>query len=115
MARVKRGKRHLKRRKNLLRHVKGYLWGRKSKIKLARVAMLKAGAHAYRDRRKKKSNFRALWNIRINAAVRAHGLSYSRFIAGLSAKNIPLDRKVLAQLALEHPKVFDAVVAKMKE
>ena len=114
MARVKRGARHLKRRKNLLRHTKGYMWGRKSKIKLAKTAMIKAGVNAYRDRRKKKSAFSALWNIRINAAVRPHGISYSRFAAGLKAKQIPLDRKVLAELALEYPKAFDAIVAKVK-
>jgi large subunit ribosomal protein L20 len=90
------------------------MWGRKSKITLAKTAMRKAGVHAYRHRRQKKSAFRQLWNVRINAAVRAHDLSYSRFIAGLKAKNIPLDRKVLAELALEHPKIFDAIVAKVK-
>ena len=115
MSRVKRGKRHLKRRKNLLRHTKGYMWGRKSKIKLAKTAVVKAGVNAYRDRKKNKSNFRALWNIRINAAVRPHGLTYSKLIAGLKTKNITLDRKVLAELALEYPKVFEAVVAKVKE
>ncbi len=114
MARVKRGKRHLKRRKNLLRHVKGYMWGRKSKIKLAKTAMIKAGAYAYRDRRKKKSEFRNLWNIRINAAARQEGMSYSRFIDAAKKKHIPLDRKVLAELALEYPKVFSAVVKKIK-
>lgn len=113
MARVKRGKRHLKRRKNLLKLTKGYMWGRKSKIKLARVAALKAGVYAYRDRRKKKSEFRNLWNIRINAAAREHGMTYSRLIDALKKKGIRLDRKVLAQLALEYPKVFHAVLKRL--
>ncbi len=103
----------MKRRKNLLRHVKGYMWGRKSKIKLAKTAMIKAGAYAYRDRRKKKSEFRNLWNIRINAAAREHGMTYSRLIDALKKNGIRLDRKVLAQLALEYPKVFRAVLKRL--
>ena len=71
---------HAKRRRNILAETKGYRWGRKSKITLAKTAALKAGVYAYRDRRTKKRDFRALWNIRINAAVREHGLSYSTFI-----------------------------------
>lgn len=112
--RVKRGIMHLKRRKNLLRQTKGYLWGRKSKIKLAKVAVLKAGVHAYRDRRRKKREFRRLWNIQINAAVRGHGLNYSKFIYGLKKTKIGLDRKILANLANNHPEVFKEIVKAVK-
>lgn len=112
--RVKRGIMHLKRRKNLLRQTKGYLWGRKSKIKQAKVAILKAGVHAYRDRRRKKREFRRLWNIQINAAVREQGLNYSQFIYGLKKAKIGLDRKVLANLAQQDPKVFEELVKTVK-
>lgn len=114
MPRVKRGTSHVKRRKNILKAAKGYMWGRKSKMKSAKVAVLKAGVHAYRDRRKKKSDMRALWNIRINAAVRPHGMSYSKFIHALKTNNIELDRKVLAMLASEHPTAFEEIVKKVK-
>jgi len=112
--RIKRGIMHLKRRKNLLRQTKGYMWGRKSKIKLARVAMLKAGVHAYRDRRRKKREFRKLWSIQINAAVREHNLNYSKFIFGLKKAKIALDRKMLANLAENNPEVFAEVVKATK-
>lgn len=114
MPRVKRGAQHTKRRKNLLKRVKGFKWGRKSKIRLARPAMLKAGAYAFRDRRAKKRTFRNLWTIKINAAVHELGLSYSRFIAMLKTANIGLDRKVLAQLAEKHPAIFAKVVEAAK-
>ena len=110
MPRVKRGTQHVKRRKNLLKRVKGYSWGRKSKIRLARPAMLKAGVYAFRDRRAKKRTFRNLWTIKINAAVHELGLSYSRFINMLKIANIAIDRKVLAQLAEKHPVIFSKVV-----
>ncbi|PJA46214.1 50S ribosomal protein L20 [Candidatus Uhrbacteria bacterium CG_4_9_14_3_um_filter_50_9] len=114
MPRVKRGTQHVKRRKSLLAKTKGMMWGRKSKIRLARPAMLKAGVNAYRDRRNKKRSFRRLWAIRINAAVRPLGLSYSRFIDGLKKANITLDRKTLSTLAKDHPAVFEKVVEKIK-
>ena len=110
MPRVKRGTQHVKRRKNLLKRVKGYSWGRKSKIRLARPAMLKAGVHAFRDRRAKKRTFRNLWTIKINAAVREFGLSYSRFIDLLKKANIAIDRKVLAQIAEKQPAIFSKIV-----
>ena len=110
MPRVKRGVQHVKRRRNLLKHTKGMMWGRKSKIKLARTAMLKAGHNAYVDRRRKKRDMRRLWTIRINAAVRPLGTSYSRFIADLKAAGITLDRKVLSFLAKDQPAVFEAVL-----
>jgi len=115
MPRVKRGTTHTKRRKNLLKAVKGYKWGRKSKIRLARPAMLKAGAYAYRDRRTKKRNFRRLWNIKINAGARANGTTYSRLINALKQAGITLDRKVLAELAEKKPVVFSKVVEAAKK
>ena len=84
MTRVKRGKAARKRRKRLLKHAKGFRWGRKSKYKLAKDALRHAGRYAFRDRKKKKGEFRKLWETQINAACRAHGISYSRFIAGWS-------------------------------
>ncbi|MFC1788199.1 50S ribosomal protein L20 [Patescibacteria group bacterium] len=114
MPRVKRGMMHLKKRKNLLEKTKGFMWGRKSKLRLARTAELKAGKYAYRDRRNKKRDFRRLWQIRINAGVRPHGLSYSRFIDLLKKANISLDRKILSNLAKDNRPVFDAIVEKVK-
>ncbi len=114
MPRVKRGTQHTKRRKNLLSKTKGMKWGRKSKIKLARPAMLKAGVYAYRDRRNKKRSFRRLWQIRLNAAVRPLGLSYSAFIDKLKKAGVTLDRKVLSQIAKDQPAVFNNIVEKIK-
>jgi len=90
------------------------MWGRKSKIRLARPAMLKAGVNAYRDRRNKKRSFRRLWQVRINAAVRPLGLSYSKFIDGLTKAGITLDRKVLSILAKDYPTVIAQIVEKIK-
>jgi large subunit ribosomal protein L20 len=114
MPRVTRGTQHTKRRRNLLKRTKGYKWGRKSKIKLAKTAMLKAGAYAFRDRRAKKRTFRRLWNIKINAAARQLGTTYSQLIHGLAVKSITLDRKSLAFLAEHKPKVFEKVVEATK-
>ncbi len=105
---------HAKRVRNILRRAKGYRWGRKSKIKLAKVAVRKAGAYAYRDRKTRKREFRKLWTIKLNAAVREHGLTYSRFIDLLKKNKVELDRKVLAQLAEYHPQVFAKVVEMVK-
>jgi len=110
MPRVKRGVQHVKRRKNLLSKTKGMMWGRKKNIRVATTAALKAGVYAYRDRRNKKRSFRRLWQLRINAASRQHGLSYSRFIAGIKKANIELDRKILAGLAEKHPNAFAKIV-----
>ncbi len=115
MPRVKRGTIHAKRRRNLLKKVKGYKWGRKSKVRQARPAMLKAGVYAYRDRRVKKRTFRRLWNIKINAGARANGTTYSKLINALKAANISLDRKVLAQIAEHKPAVFSKIVEATKK
>jgi large subunit ribosomal protein L20 len=114
MPRVKRGVMHSKRRKNLLKTTKGFTGGRKKLIKLATTAAMKAGANAYKDRKIKKRTARALWQIRLNAAVREFDLSYSKFIGGLKKANIELDRKVLSQLAQKEPKVFAKIVEKVK-
>lgn len=110
MPRVKRGTQHTKRRNSLLSKVKGYRWGRKSKIRLARPAFLKAGVHAYVDRRRKKRDFRRLWNTNINAAARMHGISYSQLMHALKEAGITLDRKILATIAAKYPNVFGKIV-----
>jgi len=115
MARVKRGKTAHKRRKRTLKQTKGFRWGRKSKYKAAKEALMHAQKYAYRDRRTKKREFRKLWQIQINAACRQLGISYSRFIHALKEKKIELDRKVLAELAKNNPKLFEKIVEKAKE
>lgn len=112
MVRVKRGVSAHKKRERLLKHTKGFKWGRKSKERLAKEALLHAWSHAFVGRKLKKRTARALWQVKIGAAARQKGISYSKFIAVLKAKHIELDRKVLAQIAEHHPKVFDAVVKK---
>ncbi len=114
MPRVKRGVTATKRRRNVLRYTKGFRWGRKSKERAAKEALLHAWTHAFRGRKEKKRDFRRLWNVKINAAVRAEGMSYSKFIAALKKKNVMLDRKILAGLAENDPAVFKAVVALVK-
>ena len=110
MARVKRGTHHIKRRKNILKRTKGMMWGRKSKLTLAKVAMTKSGVNAYRDRKLKKRDNRALNQVRINAASRELGVSFSKLMGSLKAKKVELDRKVLAQLAANYPDVFAKIV-----
>jgi large subunit ribosomal protein L20 len=94
--------------------VKGYRFDRKSKERIARVAMRHAGAHAFKDRRRKKREFRQLFTLRINAAAREQGVSYSRFIDALKKKGIGLDRKSLAALAKDHPEVFTRLAEQVK-
>ena len=106
---------HIKRRRNLLRRSKGFRWGRKSKIKLAKTAVKKAGAYAYRDRRVKKREARKLWQVKINAATRASGMPYNKFMHLLKEKNIVLDRKILSQIAEKWPSVFEKIVAHVKK
>ena len=114
MPRVKRGTSHVKRRKNILKATKGYKWGRKNLIRQAKTATNKAGAYALRDRRAKKRDFRRLWQIRLNAAVRERGVRYSEFINMLKKKNVELDRKVLSQLAMNKPELFTKILEKVK-
>ena len=106
MPRVKRGVIANKRRKNLLKLAKGFDWRRKSNYPAAKEAVLKAGKYAHRDRRAKKRSFRSLWIVRLNNALREHGLTYARFIALEKEKHIELDRKVLSELAVKHPAIF---------
>ena len=111
MPRVKRGKIALKRREKVLKYVKGFKWGRKSKERLANEALLHAYTHSFSDRKKKKRNFRRLWNIKINAACRQNNLSYSAFINQLKQKNNKLDRKILATLAEHYPLIFKQIIS----
>ena len=114
MTRVKRGTTAHKRRKHLLKYTKGFRWGRKSKYKAAKEALLHAWTYAYRDRKVKKREFRKLWQIQINAACRELGVSYNKFIFNLKEKKIELDRKVLSELAKEKPEIFKQIVEKVK-
>ena len=111
MSRIKRGVTTRQKHKRILDQAKGYRGRRKNTIRIARQAVEKAGQYAYRDRKVKKRNFRALWIQRINAAVRDHGLTYGRFIDGLSKAEIAVDRKVLSDLAITEPAAFAALVA----
>lgn len=114
MARIKRGVTTRRRHKRVLKQAKGY-FGRKSKLfKVANQAAMKSGVYAYRDRRRKKRDFRKLWIARINAGSRANGLSYSRFMNGLKKADIALDRKVLADLAVNDKASFASLVEKAK-
>lgn len=114
MTRVKRGVISHKKREKILKYTKGFKWGRKSKERAAKEALLHAWTQAFRGRKEKKRNYRQLWQVQINAAVRPYGLTYSRFIAGLKKQNILLDRKILADLAKNEPEVFSKIVEKIK-
>ena len=114
MARVKRGVTSHAKHKKVLKAAKGYYGRRKNTIRVAKQAVEKAMQYAYRDRKVRKRNFRALWIQRLNAAVREHGLTYSRFIDGLIKAGVGVDRKVLADLAMHEPAAFNAVVDKAK-
>lgn len=98
-----------------LKRAKGYRGRRHTTFKIAKEAVLKAGQHAYFDRRKKKTNFRSLWQIQINAGARANGLTYSSLIARLRANKSGLDRKILAELAVQHPSLFTDLVSNLKD
>jgi len=114
MTRVKRGVLSLKRRRKILKQTKGFRWGRKNKEALAREALLHGMRRMFRGRKEKKRTMRALWNVRINAAVRPEGMTYGRFIAALKKKNIRVDRKILSELAVADPEVFKKIVAFVK-
>lgn len=115
MARITMGSKRRKRHKRWLKLAKGYYGTRHSKYKIARMSVMKALQHAYRERRRKKRVFRALWILRLNAALRAHGISYSRFIAALRKKNVELNRKSLSELAIRDPESFKNLVDMVKE
>jgi large subunit ribosomal protein L20 len=114
MTRVKRGTISLKRRRNILKQVKGFKFGRSTKERQAREAIFHAGNHAFAHRRKKKNDFRRLWQTQISAGVKEYGLSYSRFMDALKKKSIGLNRKMLAHLAEHDTDTFKNVVAKVK-
>ena len=115
MTRVKRGVMANKRRKKVLKKAKGFLNARSKKYKAAKEALMKAGTYAYRDRKAKKRTMRGLWQIKINAGVRELGLNYSKFIHGLKVGKVDIDRKILAEIAVENPLIFKSVVDKAKE
>jgi large subunit ribosomal protein L20 len=114
MSRVKKGTNALKTRKNVLRQVKGYRFGRSTKERQAYEAIFHAGAYAFAHRRDKKGDFRRLWNVRMSAALKEAGLSYSKFIPALKKANIALDRKILSQIAHDHPETFTKIIEAVK-
>lgn len=114
MTRVKRGVGALKRRRKILKYAKGYHWGRKNKERQAREALLHAWTYAFQHRKKKKGEFRALWNVKISGALSREGISYSKFMGALSQKKIGLNRKMLAQIAEYHPETFKKILAEVK-
>src|ERR1700760_4317972 len=114
MARVKRGVTSHAKHKKVFKAAKGYHGRRKNTIRIAKQAVEKAGQYAFRDRKRRKRTFRALWIQRLNAAVRPFGLTYSRFINALDHAGILIDRKVLSDLAIHEPAAFEAIVEKVK-
>lgn len=115
MSRVTRGNKKLLRRKKILKLAKGFFGAKRKNYRTAKEAVEKALTYAYRDRRNKKRDFRRLWNVRINAAVREYGISYSTFIFGLNKANIRLNRKILANLAATEPETFEKIVEQVKQ
>lgn len=113
MTRVKKGVHALKTRKNVLKRAKGYRHGRSKKERQAYEALVHAGAHAFAHRRDKKNDFRKLWNVRIGAASKEQGVSYSKLIGAMKKANIALDRKILSGLAQNHPETFKRVIKKI--
>ena len=114
MARVKRGNVHTKRRRRVLKQAKGYYGAKSRTYSQARDAVDRALAYAFHGRKRKKRDFRRLWIVRINAATREHGLSYSQFMHGLSEAGVGLDRKVLAEIAVVDPRGFEALATTAK-
>lgn len=115
MPRVKRAKIHLKKRRNLLKKAKGYKWGRKNLMRAARTAVIKAGVRSYIDRRLKKRDNRALWQIKISAFAKEHDLSYSKLIHIFKTNKIELDRKILANLAVNHKNVLAKILEQVQK
>ena len=113
MTRVKRGKISIKRRRNVLSQTKGFRNARKSKERQAREALFHAGAYAFAHRRDKKNDFRKLWNTRISAALAPHNISYSKFFGLVHKKGIVLNRKMISEIANDHPKTFDRIVSQV--
>jgi len=115
MVRIKRGVAAKKHKKNIFKQTKGFRWGRKNRLKLAKEALLHALSYAFRDRKTRKREKRRLWQVQINAGVRALGLTYSKFINLLLKKNIQIDRKILAKLAQDKPEIFEKIVEEAKK
>lgn len=115
MVRVKRGVIAHKKREKILKHTKGFKWGRKSKERAAKEALLHAWSHAYDDRKNKKRDFRRSWQTKIKIAAEAVGFSYNVFMNALKKAEIKINRKVLAEMAEKHPKIFEAVVDEVKK
>lgn len=114
MTRVKRGATAHKKRERVLKHTKGFRWGRKSKERAAKEALLHAWSRSFKGRKEKKRNFRSLWSVRVNAGARAEGTKYSVLMGTLRKKGVKLDRKILAELAKDHPAVFKKIVEFVK-
>jgi large subunit ribosomal protein L20 len=114
MARIKRSVHAKKKRREILEAAKGYTGSRHKRLRVAKEQVMHSGMYAYRDRRDRKAQFRRLWITRINAAVRPHGLSYSRFVSGLHAAGVEVDRKILADLAVRDPGAFAQLVETAK-
>lgn len=114
MTRVKRGVQKRKRKKKIIKQAKGYKWGRKAKYRAAKDALKHGWVYAYRDRQTKKREFRRLWQLRINAACRQEKISYSKFINALKKNKIELNRKILADLAMNYPEIFKKIVERIK-
>lgn len=114
MTRVKRGTIAHKKRERVLTHTKGFRWGRKSKERAAKEALLHAWSRSFRGRKEKKRDYRRLWNVRVNAGARGEGMKYSTLMNALRKKDVKLNRKMLSELAKEHPEVFKKVVNSVK-
>ena len=114
MSRVKKGTNALKSRKNILRKVKGYRFGRSTKERQANEAIFHAGTYSFAHRKDKKGDFRRLWNVRMSVLLKEMGLSYSKFMGSMKKKNILVDRKILADIAHNNPETFDRIVEKAK-
>jgi large subunit ribosomal protein L20 len=114
MARIKRGEAHKQKRERLLKHTRGFRWGRKSKYRAAKEALIHAWTHSYKHRKTKKGDFRKLWQTQINAASRQQGITYSRLINALKVKSVGLDRKILSEIVQNHPKIFEKIIEQVK-
>jgi large subunit ribosomal protein L20 len=115
MVRIKGGKISQKRRKNILKNVKGYKWRRKSTVRAAKTALMHAWEYSYRDRKTKKREFRKFWENKINSGARKLGIPYNQFINSLKKNKIELDRKILSTLAEKNPEIFEKIVSKVKK